>query len=491
MVLQQSADLQLNKVNKIAPPGPPALPFVSMLPFLGKHLHRELHQLAKKYGNIYQLHVGGRKLLVLNGLEAIKEGLVNQQGSFSARADFDLFKQPPQCYFMEMKNGEFWKKHRNIVGRVMHTFVGGQSDILESWAIEEAADLANMFISFGDKPFNPNLYMPLATLSFMQRLLFNKRGSLNNSQEDTNFVATAHGLRKVANGALTLTNLEMVSVIWRPILMLSHCKSLRDFFQAVSAMEAYLSQNIKQHKESFAPENLRDITDALLKTSSEQTELDRKNFRLGPDDIVKGTLSQFAAAGTEFPKLILHWGLLYMISYPEIQAQIQKELDEVVGPEQQPSLSHRGKLPFTEACINEIFRHASPTNVPAVPYETISDTTLLGYFIPQNTPVLVNYYSLTRDERYWEEPEQFNPYRFLDENGKLRKELLDKFYPFGIGPRRCIGEYLGLLQIFLFFTNLMHKCKFEKVAVEKLSLEPQPGFFMSPKDYRVVAKPRF
>ena len=491
MVLQQTASTKLNKINKVAPPGPPPLPFVGMLPFLGKHLHLELHQIAKKYGNIFQLHVGGRKLLVLNGLEAIKEALVKQQGSFNARANFDLFKKPPQCYFLEIKSGEFWKKHRNIVGQVMHTFVGGQSDILESWALEEAADLANMFISFGGKPFDPNLYMPLATLSFMQRLLFDKRGSLDNSQEDTNFVANAHGLRKVANGALILTNLEMVSLIWRPILMLSHCKLLRGFFTAVSAMEAYLSKNIKQHQESFEPENLRNITDALLKVSSEQTESDRKNFHLSPDDIVKGTLSQFIGAGTEFPKLILHWGLLYMITYPEIQTQIQKELDEVVGPEQQASLKHRGKLPFTEACINEIFRHASPTNLPAVPYETISDTILDGYFIPQNTPVLVNYYSLTRDERYWEEPEQFNPYRFLDENGKLRKDVLDKFYPFGIGPRRCIGEYLGRLQIFLFFTNLMHKCKFEKVAGEKLSLEPQPGFFMSPKDYRVVAKPRF
>ncbi len=492
MVLQQTASTKLNKINKIAPPGPPALPFVGMLPFLNKNLHLELHQLAKKYGNIYQLHVGGRKLLVLNGLEAIKEALVNQQGSFSARADFDLFKQPPQCYFMEMKNGEFWKKHRNIVGRVMHTFVGGQSDILESWAIEEAADLANMFVSFGAKPFDPNLYMALATFSFMQRLLFDKRGSLDNSQEDNDFVAIAHDVRTINNTVPTVTNLaEIVPAIWRPILMLYHQILLRDFFKAVDRLEAYLSKNIKQHQESFDPENLRDITDGLLKASSEQTESDRKNFRLGVDDIVKGTLAQVTGAGIEFPKLILHWGLLYMITYPEIQAQIQKELDEVVGPEQQPSLKHRSKLPFTEACINEIFRHASPTNLPAVPYGTVSDTTLKGYFIPQNTTVLVNYYSLTRDERYWEKPEQFNPYRFLDENGKLRKDLLDKFYPFGIGPRRCIGEYLGRLQIFLFFTNLMHRCKFEKVAVEKLSLEPQPATLLSPKDYRVVAKLRF
>ena len=204
-----------------------------------------------------------------------------------------------------------------------------------------------------------------------------------------------------------------------------------------------------------------------------------------------GTLAQFTGAGTEFPRLILHWCLLYMITHPDIQTKIQQEIDEVVGKEaEQIDLSYRGKLPFTEACINEILRHSSPTTLPAVPYATIKDTTLEGYFIPQNTPVIVSYYSLCRDERYWEKPEQFNPYRFLDENGKLKKEILDKFYPFGMGARRCIGESLGKLQIFLFFTNLMHKCKFEKVSGDKLSLEPQPGVFMHPKNYKVLVKPR-
>jgi cytochrome P450 len=116
---------------------------------------------------------------------------------------------------------------------------------------------------------------------------------------------------------------------------------------------------------------------------------------------------------------------------------------------------------------------------------------LEDYFIPKNTPLFINYYALTRDESYWKEPEQFNPYRFLDENRKLRNDIVDKFYPFGVGSRRCIGEYLGRLQIFLIFSNLMHKCKFAKVPGEKLSLKPQPTILLSPHDYRIVAKPRF
>ena len=60
-----------------------------------------------------------------------------------------------------------------------------------------------------------------------------------------------------------------------------------------------------------------------------------------------------------------------------------------------------------------------------------------------------------------------------------------------MGSRRCIGEYLGRLQVFVFFANLMHQCKFERVPGEALSLEPQPGAFTSPKHFRVLVEPRF
>ena len=491
MVSQQSASIQFNKIDKIAPPGPPNFPLVGTLPFFSNYLHLELHKLAKKYGNIFQIHMGSRTFVVLNGLETIKEALVKQQDSFNARADFNIYKQAPMRYFVEMKNGDRWKKHRDIIGQVMHTFMVGKSSVFESWVNEEAQDLINIFLNLSGQPFNPDSYMPRATLNFMQRLMFDQRANLNNPEEDRDFAAAAHSLGDLNKGALNLTKLLILPTICRPILFLSHWKSLLKFFRALPTTERYLLKNLDYHKKSFDPENLRDITDGLLKASNELTDSDRNNLGLSEDDIVKGTLIQFVGAGGELPSLMVRWALLYMITYPNIQAQIQKELDEVVGREQQPGLKHRGKLPFTEACINEVFRHSSATVIPAIFYATTTDTNLGGYFIPKNTPLLINYYSLTRDQRYWEEPEKFNPYRFLDETGKPRNNLVDKFYPFGIGSRRCIGEYLGRLQIFLFFTNLMHHCKFEKVPGEKLSLVPQPGELFIPKDYKVIAKPRF
>ncbi len=484
MVLQQTADLQLNKITHLKPP---MVSLADMLPFVSEHLHIALNQQAKKYGNIFQMRVGDRNFVVLSGVEIIKEALVKQQDIFNNRADFNIFQQAPQSEFVELKSGKRWEKHRDILMQVMHTFLANKSDIHESWITEEAEELVNAFLKSNGQPFDPELYIPLATISFMQRLVFDKRGSA----EDKELVKSAYSIKMLPNGLIKGIILDVLPKILQPIFALVHRKSALAFIEGLSAIESYLSKNIKEHRDSFDPENLRDITDGLLKASDELTPSERNNLRLSENDIVKGSLIQFVAAGTQLPNFTLRWALLYMIAYPEIQAEIQKELDNVFGKEQKPSFKDRSKLPFTEACINEILRHSSITTIPAINYATTTDTTLGDYFIPKNTPLIINYYGLTRDERYWDKPEEFNPYRFLDENGKLKKELLDKFYPFGIGARRCLGEYLGRFQIFTLFTELLRKCKFENEPGKKLSFEAElPGPFVFPKKYRFIVKPR-
>ena len=485
MITQQIASPELNKVKPISPPKLPNLPLVGVLPFLSNYSHLELHKLAKQYGNVFQIRLGKRNLVVINQLETIKEALVTQQDIFSVRADFDTFMQYPQHELMELKSGEPWKRHRKMMGQAMHTYFAGKSNIMEDWIMEEAANLVNIFQKSNGKPFEPDLHLFVANSNFLHKIAFGKKDGT------ANFIALNDFLQKLPNGLLNTVKLEIMPHIWKPIFSIFRQKELQDFYNGIGNLINYVSDAVEKNRESLNPEDSQNYTDLLLKASSELTESDKNNLSLSERDIVHGTLVQFFGAGTELPSLTLRWALLYMISYPAIQEKIQKELDEVVGREQQVSINHRSKLPFTEACINEVFRHSCATVMPPITNGTASDTTLQHYFIPKGTPLLVNYYSLTRDERYWKEPEQFNPYRFLDEDGKLKNELLDKFYPFGMGARRCIGEYLGRLQIFTLFANLIHNCKLETVHSEKVSLKPQPGAFTKPKDYRVIVKSRF
>jgi cytochrome P450 len=430
--------------------------------------------------------MGIRTVVALNGIKTITEALIKQQKNFINRADFEFFSIPADGGLFEAKSGQAWEKHRGIAAKAMRTFVIDKSDRVEHHIMEEAAKLADSFLNYDGQPFDPDIPSSLAVGSIIHRVLFGTRGS----SEDPDFVATARILQLFPPVTQRILISEFLPKILRPVFFIFNQKSLQDFQDVPATVDKLVSKNIEQHRNSFDPDNIRDMTDAFLKAANDLSESDKKNFNLSENHILRGTLMQLTGAGLEPVLIQLIWALLYMIAYPDIQAKIQQELDEVVGLGQQPCLNHRGKLPFTEACINEILRHSSISPIPFL-YASTTDTTINGYSVHQGTPVIINLYSLTRDERYWQNPDKFDPDRFLDENCKIRSDLLDKFYPFGIGQRRCMGEYLARLEIFIFFTTLMHKCKLEKVPREKLSLEPKPGFFMRPQKYNIIAKSRF
>ena len=256
----------------------------------------------------------------------------------------------------------------------------------------------------------------------------------------------------------------------------------------IASFERPILKTINEHQKSYDPENIRDLTDALLKATSYLDETEKQTHDLEKRLLI-AMPQEFLGTGIEPHFSILRWALLNAIAHPEMQAELQQEVDKVVGRERPVLYEDRKKLPFTEAFIQETLRHRPPNPI-ALPHATTKDTTLNGYFIPENTMVFLNLYSLTRDERYWEEPEQFNPHRFLNASGEIRDDLLEKHYPFGIGKRRCFGEYLGRLETFMVFTNLMQRYTFEKVSEEKLSFEPNSGLTISPKTFKVRVKSR-
>lgn len=89
----------------------------------------------------------------------------------------------------------------------------------------------------------------------------------------------------------------------------------------------------------------------------------------------------------------------------------------------------------------------------------------------------------------WEQPDDFNPSRFLDDQGNLlRKEC---FIPFGIGRRVCMGEQLAKMELFLMFTSLLQAFSFS--LPEGLAPPPMHGRFgltLAPCPYTVAVRPR-
>lgn len=466
-------------------PGPARLSWDSVSAFIGDNLHLNLTRLANKYGGVFRLCIADRDLVVLSGSDAIREALVNQSDRFTDRADFNFFQQEPQSHFVELKSGRTWERHREILTGAMADVLGGRWNEIESWLNEEVARLIRTLLKSDHQPIDPNRCISLANLSFMQRIIFGR-----GCNEIDRALFDEQGLNFLPSAFMNATRLDIIPRYLRAPFAVHHRHIFQSFKKTLTSLTAYIKANVDEHRKSFDPDNLRDITDHLLNASLKLTRSDQQSLHLTDADIVNGSLTQFSAAGTGVPSFALRWALLYMITYPEIQTEVQDEIDRVVGREKLPCFSDRSKLPFTQACINEVLRHSSVSSMAPVYYATNTDITIGTFFVPKNTPVLVNYYSVTRDKAIWQEPDSFNPNRFLDTDGNIRKDAVSKFYPFGVGARRCIGEHLGRMQIFVLFTNLLHTFRFEKVPGEPVSMNPIPGAFLVPKDFRVIAKRR-
>lgn len=134
--------------------------------------------------------------------------------------------------------------------------------------------------------------------------------------------------------------------------------------------------------------------------------------------------------GVETVSNTLTWGIVFMIRNPDVQAKVQKEIDDVTALERRPQMSDKARMPFTTATLLEIQRCANISAV-GVPHIATEDITIAGYEIPKGTRVLYHIHYMLIDPRYWKEPTKFDPSNFLDDDGHVLKR--DAMMPFGIG----------------------------------------------------------
>ena len=190
-------------------------------------------------------------------------------------------------------------------------------------------------------------------------------------------------------------------------------------------------------------------------------------------------------AGYETTSTALKWFIAFVINYPKYQEDIQRQLDEVVG-ERSPSLDDRPNLPLIYATIIEALRVGNVLPL-AVPHVTLTDTTLCGYSVPKGTIVLADMESIHLDPKCWENPTVFNPYRHIDEDGKLATNQ-GNLHPFGAGRRVCAGEALAKVELFLFVSWMLHKFTF--VGEDGHPPNAKGTFIQFPSAYKIRAMKR-
>jgi len=192
-------------------------------------------------------------------------------------------------------------------------------------------------------------------------------------------------------------------------------------------------------------------------------------------------------AGTDTLTNTILWLITYMTAFPEIQRKVQREIDQIVGRDREPTYNDRLNTPYVEATILETSRFASVVGT-SLPRRVVQSTTLRGYNIPENAIIIPNLLAVHHEPKLWGDPENFRPERFLNADGDCVKP--DYLIPFSIGKRVCPGEALAKMELYLYFVCLQQRFTFVPSNGVMPSLEPSLVVTTGPKSDLICAMPR-
>lgn len=333
-------------------------------------------------------------------------------------------------------------------------------------------------MSATSKPVNPWPILHEASSAVVYSICFEEGANL---RENENFLRAVQKL-EAANVALDASGNIMDLLPWARPFLQGKMRKIRETFCDFSQCVAEAQERILL---SRTPGHPRNLTDALRDALEEE----KLSVDLTEDQIM-AVATDVMGAGQGTIVIFLSWALLYMIEFPDIQERAAAEIEAVLGSEVAPTYADRGRLPFCEAICLETFR-MSPSLPFLIPHMALEDCVVRGRTIPAGSLVFVNVVTDSQDTEIWDEPESYNPARFIDpETNQIDRLKSERIGAFGMGKRRCMGEFLGRLETFVFFVRFLQRWRFRKAEGESYSLEPIIRFTWEPQRYKLLMEPR-
>ena len=183
-----------------------------------------------------------------------------------------------------------------------------------------------------------------------------------------------------------------------------------------------------------------DMLDLLLAAHDDEGGLNSKELR---DQIVT-----FIVAGHETVASSLTWTWWLLGSHQDVQAKLQKEVDEVLQG-RNPEVKDVANLPYTRAVVDEALRIFPPGWV--VSRRSLGEDVLGGHEIPEKSVIIISPWATHRHPEAWNKAESFDPTRFMPDAPTPQKGT---YLPFGIGPRMCIGKDFAILESVLMIARI-------------------------------------
>ncbi|XP_069094779.1 cytochrome P450 2G1-like isoform X1 [Pleurodeles waltl] len=458
------------------PPGPIPLPILGNLHQLKtSSMVESLKALSEKYGPVYSLHLGLRRVVILWGYDAVKEALVDHGDDFSGRGAIPAIQTVIQDYGPILSSGSRWKEMRRFSLMTLRNFGMGKRSI-EERIQEEARYLIEELKNTKELPFDPTLHVSNAASNVTCSVIFGKRFDYQNKD----FLDLLRMINEVAVLASSLSG-QLYSMYTDILEYLPGPH--KEIHGVLNCLEKFVEKRVKMNQETLDPNSPRDYIDCFLMKMEEEKDNPETEFYMS--QLVKSVLSLFIA-GTETVSTTLRHALLLLIKYPEIEDKVIAEIDNVIGRLRIPSVEDRNKMPYTDAVIHEIQRFSDIVPL-GFPHTVMRDTNFRGFTLPKGTEVYPILSSVLRDPTQFTEPDIFRPERFLNEHGNFKKS--DAFMPFSAGKRICVGEGLARNELFIYITSILQNFKL-KFSCDPNEIDIKPrlsGLIGIPVTYKVLA----
>ena len=186
------------------------------------------------------------------------------------------------------------------------------------------------------------------------------------------------------------------------------------------------------------------------------------------DRELRDEVATIFTAGHETTANALGWTFHLLAEHPAVEDELRAELSRVLGG-RAPGLEDLKKLPYMHQVIEESLRLYPPAW--GLERRAVGPDVVMGHPIGAGTNIVLCPWTTHRHPAFWRDPERFDPTRFSTENSAGRRRYA--YYPFGGGPRLCIGREFALMELQLVLPVLLQAFRFAPVPGQRVELLPQ------------------
>ncbi|KAI5121037.1 hypothetical protein M0805_008613 [Coniferiporia weirii] len=462
------------------PPGPNGLPLVgNIFDMPGGCEWEQARQLGKQYGDLIFVKKFGKPYLFVNSYDAAVEFFEKRGHNYSSRPHNTLIELEGWDWMPSlMQYGEDHRKTRQFLFRSF-----AQSAVPEYCEIQTQA--VHQMLSGLLK--EPDTFLDLIRLYTGAAILMVAYGYRVMGKDDPYIELAEKGLRSISEA-------ERFQVV----NFLPWLRHLPRWIPGTGFHEIIREGRQLAQEMVYKPHELakREILHGTA-TPSMTSKLIEANMtedgKIADESLIAKSTGVAYAGGADTTVSTLSTFVLAMVLYPEVQHHAQKELEEVIGKDNIPTIEDRPNLPYVNAICIEALRWQAVAPL-GVAHSVTEDDVFNGYFIPAGTTMLPNIWAMQRDPKEYPEPDKFIPERWLPAGGK-ELPLDPRKTTFGFGRRICPGRHFAENTIFVTVASILAAFNIEKALDESgipitPNAEYMESFIRHPKPFKCEITPR-